>query len=178
MADANFREAIRNKMPVLKQPDATIAAVQNEYFNQMINNTSKLFVCPCCARKNKIYKYRVNGTMIRHIIQWRKIAEAKNGNPQEWVHASHEFPQGRASALKFRYWQIIEKLEGRGPDGRPTSGLWRLTDGGLAFVNNLARTYQYVYVFQDEVLYYGGDIYSIEEYCDAEGFRWEELFRG
>ena len=99
--------------------------------------------CPCCDRWGKVYKLKLNKSLVR-ALDWI----ANNGDASGWVDVQRTAPRwmlrGKTYPL-LAHWGLIESRLQR-------SGIWRATAKGTLFVAGLDTAPAAVYVFDDKVV--------------------------
>lgn len=147
--------------------------------NWVLVNRNDGCICPCCGQIAKVYKRKINGVMARLLIQLYNL----NINNDEFHHVSKILGvvsvTGTADFAKLKHWGFIEEKE-KGDEEedkkRRTSGYWRITDAGKSFAENKTTGYEYIYIYDAEVLGYSTTSVTI---LDALGTRFDysELMR-
>jgi len=102
----------------------------------VFSNYDKGVICPCCDQFAKKYKRKFNSTMARALIIIYRAG-------RDWVHLEELFKNTpkipssiRSNASILRWWQMIRRKEGEKDDGNPNNGFYKITDLGIAFVEN------------------------------------------
>ena len=99
--------------------------------------------CPCCDRWGKVYKLKLNKSLVR-ALDWI----ANNGDASGWVDVQRTAPRwmlrGKTYSL-LAHWGLIESRLQR-------SGIWRATAKGTLFVAGLDTAPTAVYVFDGKVV--------------------------
>jgi len=111
----------------------------SEAREMILQNKNKGINCPCCGQHVKEYKRKLNSGMARDLISlYRK--------KQEWNHRE-EFSKSRGKEIsKLKYWGLVEEKINTNTSKR-TSGIWRITSKGIAFVENRMPIEKYVYIY-------------------------------
>jgi hypothetical protein len=132
--------------------------------------------CPCCGRYAQIYRRKFHSSMAVQLI---KLFAA--GGSFKFVHASKLIINNMAGIgdfTKAKYWGLIYPMEK--PEDHTTtktSGFWRLTSHGEAFVRGLISIPREVVVFDDRVLAIGDEKTTIREALNDK-FDYAELLHG
>ena len=133
-------------------------------------------VCPCCDRWGKVHKRKLNSSIARGLIEVYLVAQLTG---DEWVKIKElKLPDTMYRQIPTaRYWLLVERAEGKLPDGNPKTGLYRLTELGKEFVLHKKKLAKHVYVYDDEVKAFSdeftdvvdalGDKFSYRELMDA-----------
>jgi hypothetical protein len=137
--------------------------------------------CPCCGGLLKQYHRHMGSTISRWLVAFYRVRKRTGA---EWIHTSEpsKLMGGKAASsrsgdyAKARFWKLIEpkpKDEDDDPD-KKSSGFWRLTERGEAFVENKLQVQKTAIVFNNEVTGFEGDPIGI---IDALGtkFSYPEL---
>lgn len=115
--------------------------------------------CPCCDRWGKIYGYRMNSTIARGLI-WMHHHEDEFG----WVNIQ-EGPRWllRSKSLSTaKHWGLIERRPKDPTEDLRSSGVWRLTPKGIAFIKKRISVERTVFVFDDSVWKFSKDFMDVE----------------
>lgn len=121
----------------------------------VLANINKGIKCPCCQQFSKKYRRKITSTMCRELISLYHLNKGNN----DFIHRKDILnSMGNAAQLivsvsggdfaKLIYWEMIEeklKEESKG-EGR-TSGFWRITEKGKAFVETLITVPKYIYLY-------------------------------
>ena len=97
--------------------------------------------CPCCTRKVKLYKRKLNSNMGAALIYMYHC------RPGEWI------PMKRYLVARKRYFPDAPQMRHRGlierrpqETGQPSDGMYRITELGRAFVEGAAvRNFLYTF---------------------------------
>ncbi len=103
--------------------------------------------CPCCGRKGKVYKRKLNSGMARMLIRFYEVHFRLPC--QEWVHV-HDlfggFGQKHRDWPVLRLWGLLERKDKR-TDKENASGFWKLTAKGRAFVRGEGEVPKHVFMY-------------------------------
>lgn len=119
--------------------------------------------CPCCGQFVKRYRRTITASMAHSLIVF---SESEIG---EWVHAQKFFHSkgymyaGGGDFPKLRHWDLIEKKQGKGDDGNPSNGMYRITAGGRLFVDGETRISKHVFLYNQKILRRSEETVSIQE---------------
>jgi hypothetical protein len=115
--------------------------------------------CPVCDRWGKVYKRRLNPTMLASLAWLKSVSSIST--PSKWVDVQTLAPKSvlRTKQLaSLRWWGLVEPCKtGEG------KGLWRLTLLGWDFLVKKASVHEYVHVYNSEVLWASGDLVQYDE---------------
>lgn len=154
------------------------------YLNSQLDR-GKAAKCPCCTQTVKVYKRKLNAGMSRALICiYREGIRSiyVNDNHRPYLHVgtlltNQKINAGNTEYSKLAYWGLIEEMPKDPADThKKTSGQWRLTNLGKAFVEDRAKVSEYVEVFNKRVLRPGGTHVSIRDTLGRE-FDYAELMR-
>jgi hypothetical protein len=131
--------------------------------------------CPCCGQNVKLYRRKLYATPARQlIILWQQ----RDNDAEGWTHIGklNEIVSGGGDAAKLRYWGLVEAADERSRLEN-SSGMWRITERGEAFVCDRLRVRKYVLLFDGRVIGFDGDEIGVR---DALGtaFDYAELLEG
>lgn len=138
--------------------------------------------CPCCGQNVKLYRRSINAGLALFLIQFNKVWECKTGDERlEGVHVSEIIGTNMVINGKncshystLMHWGLIQRVFKSDHEKVRTSGYWRLTDEGAAFVQNKLRVPKYVMTFDGTVESCSDNVLSIEE-CLGKDFDYREL---
>jgi len=126
--------------------------------------------CRFCGNISRTYRRKFPKGGLKSLVSlYRK--------PNDYHHVKRLYGyDGGGDFAKLRWWGLIEqkpKLD----DSRDTktTGMWRITPTGVAFVNGKYCVYEYVIVENNHVRGFGGDELTIDEACDRGNFSYSEL---
>ena len=106
--------------------------------------------CPCCDRWGKIYPRHINATMSRSLIWVTKNAVDLDG----WINIPKAGPRFivRSNQLPtLRWWGLVERYPSDDP-AKKHSGLWRATELGKSFANNMISIPKTVFTYAGDVV--------------------------
>lgn len=101
--------------------------------------------CPCCQKHGQRYRRGLNSTMVRELI-WLVNA---SGPTRRWVNVSEEAPAHvhRSRQLpSTAFWHLTEHKPNDDPT-KASSGIWRPTEAGVAFVHRTLKVPKYVHEY-------------------------------
>lgn len=132
--------------------------------------------CPCCDQFAKRYTRKISSNICQWLIAF---ARASGGDRTKWVHVSEcgEILGSKTAVArsgdygKARFWGLLEAgaLDEEIDGDKKSSGTWRLTEKGWAFVANKLTIPQYVLVYNNESVGFHGKEVSI---TTGLGSRW------
>ncbi len=136
-------------------------------------------VCPCCQRRARINKLRIHSTLALMLARLYYAAKhSASGLPTEWIHIEQFRPSKHGSGRDFsitKHWGLAEAKPAGADDDKPSSGLWRLTPRGVAFVLNQIGVPRFAMVMDDALVGVSGENVTMEEAVKRK-FSYAELF--
>ena len=129
--------------------------------------------CPVCDRWGKVYKRKLNVTMVRSLIWLTK--ESKGA----WVDVPNKAPRSVVSSNQLsslKWWGLIERQEPEPNSKKKFSGFWKPTQLGLDFVANNVLVPLAVYTYNDQVEAFSNERVSIVE-CFKEHFDYKDIMK-
>lgn len=122
--------------------------------------------CPCCGQHAKMYRRPLNATMARGLVWLVCEAPRDEGG---WVQVRQDGPkwllQAGGEFAKLAHWGLIEE-QPKDPDCRAkgrTSGVWRPTSLGRAFVLAGALVPRKVWLYDNAVQGFSAELVSVQE---------------
>lgn len=112
--------------------------------------------CPCCGQFVKMYRRTITSTMARLLISFYKL-----GGGYGWHHARDIEQQG-GDFPKLAHWRLIETQENEDPAKR-SSGLWRMTEHGRAFVLGNLTVKKYALIYNAKLYGFEGEKIGIRD---------------
>lgn len=133
-------------------------------------------ICPCCNRFTKVYKRRMNATMVRSLIwlvkasdEWREWVDVPNAAPK-WILRSNQLPT-------LRWWGLVERLTkeaAKANNMTKHSGFWRPTQKGIDFANSNTLVPEFVLTLNGEPQNFVGPEVTVAE-CLGTKFNYAEI---
>lgn len=132
-------------------PQVTISTMRQDVRKKA---QQKGCLCPVCDQFVKIYKRSITSTMARQLIHaYRCHGEGNFFHTRDMVMAG----AGAGDFSKLQYWKLIEsKIPMEPDDDKKSSGLWRITPLGKAFILAETDMDQFAIVYKNEVLEFQG----------------------
>ena len=129
--------------------------------------------CPCCVQYAKTYRRKLNVTMARGLI-W--LARSTNMEPG-WADMRRTGPRWLVAAggefAKVYHWGLAEQQENT-DSAKRTSGIWRLTETGVDFVQGRIRVPSHCYLYNNKALHFSDTLTTIREALGKK-FNYAEL---
>ena len=116
--------------------------------------------CPCCNRWGKIYKRPLNASMARSLLWLVNGSNRGDG----WTHVPSTAPTWMLRSLQLptlHLWGLVESSDTK--TKLASSGLWKPTQKGIAFADDLCSVPKYVYVYDNTVRGFEGPDIDIEQ---------------
>lgn len=140
--------------------------------------------CPCCNQFAKKYKRKMYATpcvwlICLYHLHCRKTFDEFFHITEIVQHASKGYRiRLHGDSHKANYFGLIEeKPKDMDIENKRTSGFWRITERGIAFVKNELRIPKYALIYNSEVVGFEGDEVSIQD-CLGVEFNYTELMNG
>ena len=134
--------------------------------------------CKACDQWAKVYHNKFNSSMARTAILLYGYCKK---NPDEWLHCGDYLIQNHHQLKgvhgKLCRYELMEKNKDAEPiNGAKSSGLYRMTAKGIAFVEERLTVPEYWTQYNGKTLHFDGDTIGIR---DALGkhFDYKELMR-
>lgn len=128
--------------------------------------------CPTCGQFVKVYNRTITSTMARQLIHaWRCHGAGKWFHTRDVVMDS----SGAGDFSKLEFWGLIEKSKAKPEDDfKRTSGLWRVTDKGAAFIAGDLSLPRHAAIYNNKLLDFIGPDEGIKEAL-GNRFNYREL---
>ena len=102
-------------------------------------------ICPCCDRRAKRYKRKLNSALARALIwMW-------STHRYDWVNVAQTSPRHIRSSREYSRLALWGMVESKLTSAGKTTRDWRVTDKGAAFVRDCLPVARYVYVYNNVV---------------------------
>lgn len=145
-----------------------------EFMSRIIDGEK--FNCPCCERHSQLYKRKIHSDAAKKLVKLKTL-----GGDKDFVHTSLLLDRGNTSVGDFskaKHWGLIVEKPNGDNTSKKTSGFWKLTELGDAFVMNKVHIRQHAHVFNDELFGFSGENVNIIDCLSGKGFNYYELMRG
>ena len=129
--------------------------------------------CPCCGQFVKLYKRKLNSNQARDLI---RLYRKSGGNTEVFVHVSQFSMDRGGDFAKLAYWGLTTDAPNDDKNKR-TSGMWRITEAGIDFVNGKSTVPKYTFTYNSKSVSQSQariDIYK----AIGTRFSYSELMRG
>jgi len=130
--------------------------------------------CPTCSEFLKIYPRKLNSGMA-NTLTW---LVGRFAQVNRWIDIPEEAPR---SVLKSReegkllHWGLVETRQA--DTKKHSSGLWRPTEHGIAFVHRRCRVPSHAYLYKNRLIRFSKTLTTIDE-AGGKDFDREELLKG
>lgn len=129
----------------------TLDEARDEFRAQLLKG--KHVECPCCDRRVKIYRRKLNAGMAL-LMLWAYRYTEKKRPANGWIHVSKVLLGGKVNAVaqeysKLRFWGLLVPAES---DGSSIHGHWRVTDAGARFARGEVRIPSHAIVYDNHLL--------------------------
>lgn len=129
--------------------------------------------CPACGQFVKRYNRKITSSMAFILIQLYHKAK------DDFIHVeNHMRTIGKAGLggdyVKMKFWNLIEQKPMVRQDGSPRGGYWKISRGGIMFVEKEISVPKYAYIYNDAVDGYSDEKVTITQ-CLGDKFDYDEL---
>jgi hypothetical protein len=121
--------------------------------------------CPCCDKWGKMYHRAINITMARSIV-WLANHTQPGGDYVDVPRLAPRFLLRSNQLASMKWWRMCERAAPHPEEDKKHSGMWRITDLGNRWANNLVRVPLYVWTYANEVDSYDGDMVTVSDIID------------
>lgn len=135
------------------------------------SNFDKGVDCPCCGQFVKLYHRPIYGSQAVSLINLYKLGPG--------YHHISGFNSGRTGGgdfAKLRFWGLAEEQPNT-DDGKRTSGMWAITEKGIAWVKSEITVQKYVDIFNQTPVSFSGEQVNIKNVL-GDKFDYEGLMNG
>lgn len=136
--------------------------------NQLRENWLNGIECPCCGQFVKLYRRKITSAAAAGLISLYK-----KGGADRFIHCNDFAYFHGGDFGKLRYWNLIVQEVNMDTKKR-TSGLWKMTDTGVRFVQNRLELPKYALVYNQIFYGFKGEKVRITD-CLTNGFNYAEL---
>lgn len=131
--------------------------------------------CPCCDRFGKVYSRSINRS-IAQSLKWMYLFSKEHG-AGVWADMREDAPQQSIRAneyTKLLSWNLAEKMPVEPGSSQKNSGMYRITQKGIDFVECRIMVPKNVFIYNNEVL---GSSEEMTDFvsCLDEHFDYQEL---
>ena len=112
--------------------------------------------CPCCGQLAKVYKRKLNGSMVFVLTLIEKDRTGDWIHVPSYINAKVKDPAVAAAVrgdwAKMVHWGLIEERRGVRSDGSTRVGYYKITSAGRRFVQNRIRVPKHVWIYDGEAI--------------------------
>ena len=122
-------------------------------------------ICPCCDRKGKVYRIKLHRTFA-YALRWTYL----NGEKDGWVDVQNKGPRFILKSKNYgmlTHWGMLESAGNR-------SGLWRVTQKGKDFMDNLITVPSSIFIYDNKAWGESDEQVSFQG-CFKEAFDYDEM---
>lgn len=128
--------------------------------------------CPCCDQLVKLYKRPLYGTIAVNLIRLYKLDRSQYHHIAKILLPNSS---GGGDFAKLIYWGLVEEQQKDEEDTvSRTSGMWKITQKGIDFVNKKTKLYSHVLIYDGRFLGLSGNEVDIKDVLGKK-FNYEEL---
>lgn len=140
--------------------------------------------CPVCRQFVKRYQRKLNSRMAYALILIYYHFRSVGAGTNHWLDVnkyllSKDVHSGAANVALLRFWDLLERKPDKKSDGNH-SGMYRITDLGIRFVQGECRVPKYIYLYNSRVL--KRDLLEVEQISIQQAlgdrFNYTELMEG
>jgi len=129
-------------------------------------------ICPCCDRPDNIYKRNVSKQMVTELWSLYKVTECHG---RDYYHNSTFCHLGSMEYGKLKHIGLLgPKPSEQGVDQK-SSGMWAITDKGIAFCQARLPVPRYFNLYHDELIYVSDELRMIYDIWPE--FSYNAIFR-
>lgn len=147
---------------------STFASVKAAFLNQL---GLKPADCPCCGQMAKVYRRSIHRKMCVALAFLYREDQKK---PGDWVNVREIYGPGLSGDYaKLRFWGLVEPKDTR-TRTENSSGFWRITEKGRAFVRTGVAIPKYAFVFDNVCRNVDGPLVTFFE-CAGKKFDYDQI---
>lgn len=154
----------------MNQPDLFEQTIKQKFLESLHNGES--LDCPVCGRFAKKYKAKVMSGSAANMISL-----FKKGGVDSFIH----FTDFHVAGSGFDFWAArhigLVVQNSNEDEDKKTSGCWKLTSKGEAFITKRLKIPKYVEIFNDAVIAVAQESVDIE-HCLGNKFSYKQLMEG
>lgn len=133
--------------------------------------------CPCCGQLSKVYRRSITRSMAKVAFAMYARGRADWHNVPELLRT---VPYLRGAAgqggdwAKLVYWGIVERVQAERGDGSKRTGIAKLTDQGIAWMENRLTLRRWALVYDGDCIGFDGPDVSIYDALPRD-FEYREI---
>jgi hypothetical protein len=136
---------------------------------------AKGVICPCCGQFAKLYSRALNSGMARALI-W--LVKYQEWSGEKWADVPKKAPRyvlANREMGRLKFWGLAEDRVNIDSKKR-TSGLWRATFNGIAFVHDEISVFSHVLLYNNQFRGLSGTLVGIQDVL-GEKFDYAEIMK-
>lgn len=141
---------------------------------RLTENREKGTHCNACGQFVKLYRRQIYATIARALITVYKSYGENSFHINDVI---DPVANARGDFQKIRFWGLVENVPDETPTLKKSSGRWKLTPKGIAFILSDTTIPKYVYLYDGQVKGFGGSEVTIRQ-CLGKEFSYYELMNG
>jgi hypothetical protein len=134
-----------------------------------ITPTKEIQTCPCCDQLVKLYMRSISGGMAKDLVKLYSYAD-------KYMHITTFSNTHGGDFAKLAYWDLVSTYKSDNPKSK-SSGMWRVTDKGILFLERKLSIPKYVFLYNKKVHGFSDDLIGIDD-TFKESFSYAELMYG
>jgi len=131
--------------------------------------TKEIQTCPCCDQLVKLYMRKISAGMAQDLVKLYSHAD-------KYVHITSFSEVHGGDFAKLAYWDLVATYKSDNPNSK-SSGMWRVTDKGILFLERKISIPKHVYLYNQKVQGFSDDLIGIDA-TFKESFSYAELMYG
>ena len=148
----------------------TLLDIRKKYRNSLLRDGAH---CPVCDRWGKVYKRRLNKTMVK-CLEW--VVNVTTAEDVKYIDIPARGRLGEGDIYDFtkqystlKHWGFLQR-----PDGEePRSGIWGPTPSGIRFLRGLEQAPEWIATYNDIAVEWAEDLVSVSDI--VEGFSYDQI---
>lgn len=136
-------------------------------------SSSEQVCCPHCGQNIVAYTYNFRNTFCEGLLELAGKVDPLTGLPT-WAHVNDLSTVTRGEHAKISAWGLIETMPA-GPKAKgPRSGMWRVTDTGMAFLQGHVGIPKRIIQYMSNIIGFCGPIRTYQE-CRKDKLCYQDL---
>lgn len=144
------------------QDDLFRKSQKTEFWEKL--NAGDVQCCPTCNRTAMACKTTLNSTLTWMLIRLYRVSMERTGKPGGFIHVNDFSPGRHSTGRNFcivHHWGLATSAEAEPDEDKNSSGYWRLTAKGIAFIMGELDIPKYIFVFGNKVINTGKDTWDV-----------------
>lgn len=165
--------------PLINDIEGLVIEINSEMLKENLFTKEKMkegSKCKVCNQFVKMYKKKIDSQMAYFLFKLNKLTKDNPLTPFFHVQDDINVTMKVGGAwAKLRYWELIEEMpKDSMTTEKRTSGMWRITDKGISFIEGNVSVPKYVKLYNQTFYGYEGDDVYIHDVI-KEKFNYREL---